>query len=421
MDKFFKILAHDSVTSARAGIINTKHGSVFTPAFVPVGTQATVKSLTSDELNKLGVQLFFINTYHVYLRPGLMVIGKFNGLHRFANWNKPIITDSGGFQIFSLNNKKYINIALSESAVLDRPRFTKKLSKKEGPKDNIFPDDYKPVGELVSINDNGVVFTSHWDGSKHHFNPEISIQIQKLLGADIVIAFDECAPYPTTYEYAKTAMRRTHNWADRSLQAFKKFSGSKQALYGVIQGGIYQDLRRQSAKYISAMDFDGIAIGGVSVGESKSQMADVLSWVCPVLPVSKPRHLLGVGEIDDIFCLVEHGIDTFDCVQPTRLARMGHLYVNKEIARDNLLKFTIDITKKSYARDTGPINPGCACYACKNYSRAYLHHLFRVRELLAYRLSTIHNLHFILNLTLQIRNAILKGKYREFKKRWFRN
>ena len=215
----FKIIQKDKKTKARVGEIRTPHGVIETPAFVPVGTQATVKSLTPDELNQLGVELFFVNTYHAYLRPGMDVIKKAGGLHRFMNWNKPLITDSGGFQVFSLGAKRFVNIAISESAVLDRERFTKKLSRAHAVKAQVFPDDYRPVGELVNIDEDGVTFTSHWDGSQHRFTPEVSVGIQHALGADLIIAFDECAPFPTTHEYAKKAMKRTHRWATRSVLA----------------------------------------------------------------------------------------------------------------------------------------------------------------------------------------------------------
>jgi queuine tRNA-ribosyltransferase len=405
MVKFgYELLQKDKRTNARLGVIHTPHGDIQTPSFVPVGTQATVKSLTPEELNTLGVQLFFVNTYHAYLRPGIEVIKKFGGLHKFMHWDKPLITDSGGFQIFSLGQKRYVNIAISESAVLDREKFTKKVSKHEAIKENIYPDDYRPIGELVRIDDDGVTFTSHWDGSRHRFTPERSMDIQQILGSDIHIAFDECAPYPTTHEYAKNAMNRTHAWAKRSLAAHKQG-----ALYGVIQGSVFEDLRVESTKFIRAMDFDGIAIGGVSVGESKREMVDVLDWVSPLLPDNKPRHLLGVGEIDDIFALVEHGVDTFDCVQPTRLARMGILYKKNG---------QLDITKSEFVEDTKAIERGCGCYSCKNFSRAYIHHLFHVRELLGYRLATIHNIFFIQSLVNEIRESIKTNSFLELKMKW---
>lgn len=452
----FKTLHMDKKTKARVGEITTPHGVIHTPAFVPVGTQATVKSLTPEELDQSGVELFFVNTYHAYLRPGIEVIKKFGGLHRFMNWDRPLITDSGGFQVFSLANKRYVNIAISESAVLDRQRFTKKLTKHEARKEHVYPDEYRPIGELVKIDDDGVTFTSHWDGSEHRFTPEVSVSIQHALGADLIVAFDECAPYPTTREYAQKALERTHRWANRSLVEHRRlysssesktsrevsavipgltgnpkidshFRGndirgpnySSQALYGVIQGSVYEDLRKESADFINALDFDGIAIGGVAVGESKEEMRQVIDWVVPRLLEEKPRHLLGVGEIDDIFDIIERGVDTFDCVQPTRLARMGHLYRNDKFQmKDDI--WTIDITKKIFAQDTTVIDSDCTCYTCRHFSRGYLHHLFRVRELLGYRLATIHNLHFVLTLVDDIRKSIKKGTFLQFRRKFFR-
>jgi queuine tRNA-ribosyltransferase len=372
MRKFSFTLEHrDRKSGARTGVIHTPHGDIKTPAFVPCGTQGTVKSLTPEELNTLGVQLFFVNTYHMYLRPGIEVVKKAGGLHKFMGWNKPLMTDSGGFQIFSLGAK---------------------------------------------ITDDGVEFKSHWDGTKHMFTPESSMEWQAVLGSDIHIAFDDCTPYPVTHEKAQKSMERTHRWAKRSLEEHKKIKIKNlklkiapQALYGSIQGSVFKDLRRESAKFISGMDFDGIAIGGVSVGESKKEMSDVLKWVTPVLPENKPRHLLGVGEIDDIFTLVAHGMDTFDCVQPTRLARVGTLYEKQS---------QIDITKARFADDFGPIEKDCSCYTCAHYSRAYVHHLFHVKELLGYRLATIHNLHFIHRLVDDIRENITKNSFLELKRAW---
>ena len=446
VDFSFTPLHKDTKTKARVGEIVTPHGVIQTPAFVPVGTQATVKSLTPEELSQLGVNLFFVNTYHAHLRPGTDIIQKFGGLHRFMHWDKPLITDSGGFQVFSLGKKKYINIALSESAVLDREKFTKKLPKADAVKEHVYPDDYRPIGELVRIDEDGVTFTSHWDGSQHRFTPEVSIDIQHALGADIIIAFDECTPYPATYEYSVAAMERTHRWAKRRLAKHReqrtqnaelKSQNEKQnffplssefsvlssplyqALYGVVQGSVFSDLREKSARVIGAMGFDGIAIGGVSVGESKKEMEQVLEWTVPYLPDDKPRHLLGVGEIDDIFVAVENGMDTFDCVQPTRLARMGVLF-NIQYPISNT-QWHIDITKKEFAEDMGSIFEGCSCYTCQNFSRAYLHHLFRVRELLGYRLATIHNIYFVNQLVGSIRLSIIDGSFLELKKKWLYN
>lgn len=355
----FKQIHKDKKTRARVGVIHTANGDIKTPAFVPVGTQGAVKSLTPEELNTLGVQLFFVNTYHMYLRPGIDVVKKAGGLHKFMHWNRPLMTDSGGFQIFSLGAK---------------------------------------------ISDDGVQFKSHWDGTKHIFTPESSMKWQEELGSDIHIAFDDCTPYGVSYEKAKKSLERTHRWAERSLQAHKHG-----ALYGSIQGSVFEDLRKESAKFISHMDFDGIAIGGVSVGESKKEMRDVLQWVTPFLPDDKPRHLLGVGEVDDIFTLVQNGMDTFDCVQPTRLARVGMLYVKNK---------NIDITKAIFAEDFGPVEKGCECYTCTNFTRAYIHHLFHVKELLGYRLATIHNVHFIHRLVDDIRQSIVDNSFLELKRTW---
>lgn len=408
----------DIHSHARLGQIITPHGIINTPAFVPVGTQATVKSLTPDELHDLGVELFFVNTYHTYLRPNLDVIKKSGGLHKFMGWDGPIITDSGGFQVFSLGGKKLMNVAISESAVLDHDRFAKRSSRSDDAARQVFLDDYKPVGELVKIDEDGVTFTSHWDGTTHRFTPESSMQYQWTLGSDIHIAFDECTPYPATVTYAREALDRTHRWALRSLAEHVRLSQQSspyQALYGVVQGSVYEDLRKESAQYICSLDTDGIAIGGVSVGESKEEMKHVLDWVMPILPDSKPRHLLGVGEIDDIFVLIEHGVDTFDCVQPTRLARMGRLYVSPKKGSH---VYDTDITKVLYKEDVRPIESGCTCYTCTHFSRAYIHHLFRVHELLGYRLASIHNIHFINTLVIDIRNAITDGSFLELKARW---
>ncbi len=371
----FTTATADKKTQARTGEIHTPHGIIQTPAFIPVGTQASVKSLSPHELDTLDVQMFFVNTYHMYLRPGMNIIKKFGGLHAFMNWQKPIITDSGGFQVFSLA---------------------------------------KGDSSLVKITEEGVEFRSHWDGTKHLFTAESSMQWQWEMGSDIHIAFDDCTPYGKSEEDTKASMERTHRWAVRSAAAHKKLVRAKrpyQALYGVVQGGVYENLRVQSAKFISALDTDGIAIGGVSVGESKKEMATVLDWVMPYLPDDKPRHLLGVGEIDDIFVAIEHGIDTFDCVQPTRLARVGTLFVQGK-------QHQMDVTKKMYAEKKEPIMKGCTCYTCRHFSVGYIHHLFRVRELLAYRLATIHNIHFVNQLVGEIRTAIEKGSFLELKKQW---
>ncbi|PIQ70270.1 tRNA guanosine(34) transglycosylase Tgt [Candidatus Shapirobacteria bacterium CG03_land_8_20_14_0_80_40_19] len=371
----FKITARDKKTQARIGIIYTAHGKIKTPAFVPVGTQASVKSLDNRDLAEIGSQLFFANTYHLYLRPGIEAIKRLGGLHSFTGWTKPLISDSAGFQVFSLNKKENTS--------------------------------------LVKIKEDGVSFRSHLDGSSHFFTPEKSIKVQIILGADIMIAFDECTFYPASHEYSLLAMERTHRWAVRSLKEAEK-RHDVQALYGVVQGGVYKDLRQNSAEYINGLPFEGTAIGGVSVGESKKEMVKVLDWTIPKLSPEKPRHLLGVGEISDIFELVQRGIDSFDCVMPTRLGRMG--FCLTKIKKDG--EFLIDLNKSAFAFDEKPIEKDCKCFVCKSYCRAYLHHLFRTRELLAYRLASYHNLWFIERLVDNIREAIDRGEFLNLKKQW---
>ena len=378
MENFFRLLKQDKKSKARMGEIKTPHGVILTPAFVPVGSQATVKSLTPQDLEEIGVQVFFANTYHLYLRPGVKIVKKMGGLHQFMNWERPLMTDSGGFQVFSLGRS-----------------------------------------DLVKIDYDGVSFRSHLDGSRHYFTPEKSIEAQQDLGADMMVAFDECPSYPVTYEYAKIAMQRTHRWALRSLRtAQSKPFKDKQFIFGVIQGSTFEDLRKESAEFISSQLFDGLAIGGVAVGESKKEMVQVLDWVMPVLQkqkVKRPIHLLGVGEIDDIFSAVERGVDIMDCVMPTRLGRMGWILI-KEKVKD----FKDDITKEEFAGDRRPLDPACQCFVCQNFSRAYLNHLFRAKELLAYRLATYHNLYFMEQLFAKIREAIKKDEFLDFKKTWLK-
>lgn len=391
-DFSFAIHARDTASRARTGCIHTPHGDIITPAFVPVGTQATIKSLTPEECYAVDVNLFFVNTYHMVLRPGIEVIKAVGGLHQFMGWNRPLITDSGGFQVFSLAGK----------------RFARKNEEGQG------------EGSLVRITDDGVTFHSHWDGTEYVFTPENSMEYQWALGSDIHIAFDDCTPYGVTKKQAQTSMERTHAWATRSLHAHEKLRDAYkslhrpyQALYGSIQGSIFEDLRNTSTRVITGLPFDGFAIGGVAVGETKDDMKHVLSWVVPHLPDDKPRHLLGVGEIDDVFALIDAGIDTFDCVQATRLARMGHLFVH-----DASVHFDMDILKSVHACDTHPIDGTCRCYTCTHYSRAYVHHLFHVRELLAYRLATIHNIAFMNQLVGDIRTSLVEGRYLQLKKQW---
>ncbi len=393
---------------ARVGRLSTPHGEVETPAFVAVGTQATVKSLTPDDLEEVGTQIIFANTYHLYLRPGADVIAEMGGLHRFMRWHRPIMTDSGGFQVFSLG-------ASIEQGV--------------GKIASIFPDEApapspprrKPTEgrSLVKVTEEGVEFRSHLDGSRHWFTPEVSVQVQRQLGADIMLAFDECTSPLHDYEYTRQAMERTHRWAVRSLEAFhasRPLHGYPQALYGIVQGGAYEDLRRESARFIAGLPFDGLAIGG-SLGRTKADMLRVLEWTIPELPADKPRHLLGIGEVPDIFAAVERGIDTFDCVAPTRMARNAGLLA-RTLDGKRLPKFRMNMRNARFKRDPRPPVEGCECYTCRTYSRAYLHHLFRANELLAYRLATIHNLFFVNRLMVLIRAALLDGTFEELKAHW---
>ncbi len=400
----FKIQKSDKSSRARVGEIHTPHGIVKTPAFTPVGTQATVKSVSPFELSEIGAEIIFGNTYHLHLRPGEDVIKDFGGLAKFMSWNGPTFTDSGGFQVFSLGQKKIIVFDPGNHA------GSKVVDEK---------DDADEETKLVKINQDGVKFRSHLDGSQHLFTPEISIQIQKKLGADLILAVDECVPYPSTKEYAKEATDRTHEWAKRSLREFKNKESTffEQGLYGIIQGGVFEDLRVQSAKFISSLDFFGIAIGGVSVGESKKEMRDVLTWVTPHLPEEKPRHLLGIGEIDDIFAAVEFGMDTFDCVIPTRFGRYGIVFCYPPEGNPKN-KFRLDVNRTAYAKDKGSVVTGCECFVCKNYSRGYVHHLLKANELLAYRLASYHNVYFLVNLTKQIRQAILEDRFENLKEKW---
>jgi queuine tRNA-ribosyltransferase len=387
----FEIIKKDKKSKARLGKITTAHGIIQTPAFVPVGTKATVKGLTPQDLKEAEVQILFGNTYHLHLRPGEDLVKDFGGLAKFMSWNGPTITDSGGFQVFSLGQ---VTMRLTQEGECTQVK-------------------------LVKIKDDGVKFRSHIDGSEHMFTPEKSIEIQKKLGADLILVFDECAPYPSTKEYTREAMERTHKWAIRSLEAskIKKYHSWQQAVYGIIQGGVYQDLREESAKFISKLDFDGIAIGGVSVGESKEQMRQAIDWSYPFLPDNKPRHLLGIGEIDDIFDVIERGMDTFDCVIPTRFGRYGIVFVDPPVG--NLKnRFRIDLNKTIFAKDKNPISKNCSCYVCRNFTRGYVHHLFRAQELLAYRLASYHNMFFVNNLVKKIRESIFNDNFQKMKREW---
>ncbi len=357
------------------------------PTFIPVGTQGTVKSLTPEELKQIGVEIFFCNTYHLYLRPGDQTIKKMGGLHAFTRWNNLLITDSGGFQVFSLGK------------------------------------DHGGAGKLVKITEDGVEFKSHLDGKPHFFTPEKSIQIQHNLAANFIIAFDECTPYPATKKYATDALNRTHRWALRSLNKHKSLNeqlNQNIKLYGVVQGSYFKDLRQQSAEFITNHDFDGIAIGGISVGEPKNKMRDAVSWVLPTISkTNKPIHLLGVGEIDDLFDFFGQNITSMDCTLPTRLARAGQfLFRTGDSKTDMKRKFHSQISKIQYQRDQTPLDSNCTCTTCQKYDKAYIHHLFKAQELLGYRLMTIHNIAFMISTTQLIRDSLANGTFLKIKKNW---
>ncbi len=388
---------------ARTGIMRTDHGDIQTPIFMPVGTQATVKSLDSQDIVDLNAQIVLANTYHLHLRPGEDLIDQAGGLHRFMNLNKPILTDSGGFQVFSLGAQR-----------------DKSGENKE---------------KLVTIDEDGVTFRSHIDGSSHRFTPESAITTQQKLGADIIMAFDECTPDSASVEYATKAMNRTHRWAERCLTEFTNTKadwqtkhGYQQFLFGIIQGANHETLRQESAKAITSMDFDGIAIGGESVGYNMVATTDILQWIYPLLPTHKPRYTMGVGFSPlDLFEVVQQGIDMFDCVAPTRMARNGALYVRpvlyqklKTGEEQNPRRLWVDINNQRFFADQSPIDPECDCSTCLNYTRSYLHHLFKAEELLAYRLATIHNLHFLLSLMEQIRQSIRVDQFLQLKSEWMK-
>jgi queuine tRNA-ribosyltransferase len=355
----FTLLHTDVESQARLGWIATPHGEIATPAFAPVGTQATVKALDPRDLHELGTELILGNTYHLYLRPGAGVVAEMGGLHHFMGWDGPLLTDSGGFQVFSL-------------------------------------------AENRKVGDEGVTFRSHIDGSQHTFTPELVVRVQEQLGADMIMCLDECAE-PASRAYNEQALARTHAWAWRCRAAQTR---TDQALFGIVQGGIFPDLRRQSAEYLTGLGFPGYAIGGLSVGETKEQTYAMLDITAPLLPAGKPRYLMGVGAPEDLLESVARGVDLFDCVLPTRLARNAALFTRQG---------RINIRNAQFERDPAPIEVGCTCYTCQHFSRAYLRHLFKAGEMLAARLATIHNVHFLLQLMRDVRAAIAAGRFLAFK------
>ena len=360
----FDLVKKDAKTHARRGVVHTPHGDIQTPIFMPVGTQATVKAMTERELKEIGAQIILSNTYHLHIRPGEELIREAGGLHQFMSWDRPILTDSGGFQVFSL-------------------------------------------ASLRKIKEEGVHFRSHLDGSKMFIGPETSMDIQQALGSDIAMAFDVCSPYPCDHRTAMEAMHRTHRWAERCKAHHTR---EDQAVFGIVQGAFYEDLRIESAKTLADMDFPGYGIGGLSVGEPKPVMYGMLEAIMPYMPEHKPRYLMGVGSPD---CLVEgvyRGVDMFDCVLATRVARNGTCFTDSG---------RLVIRNAQYAHDFGPIEEGCDCYACRNYSRAYIRHLLKAGEITGGRLATIHNLRYLLRLMERIRQAIEEDRFEEFRRDFF--
>lgn len=405
--KIEKKLKNSSGESAlgRAGVLETSHGEILTPAFIPVGTKATIKSLTPEQVESLGAQAILANTYHLYLQPSDELVARAGGLHDFMNWQKPLVTDSGGFQVFSLGvayGKEISKVVkITDPSLMIPERF-----------------DDSDAPRLAQIGNDGVSFKSHLDGSMHYITPEKSIQIQHNLGADIIFAFDECTSPAEDLRYQGEALLRTHAWAKRSLTEHVKLNqtrpeNKKIALFGIVQGGRDENLRKESAQKISEMKvadeagsekfFDGFGIGG---SFAKEDMESAVKWVNEILPEDKPRHLLGIGEPEDLLMGIENGVDLFDCVAPTRNARNGTLYT---------FEGKINITNLKYRDDFSPIIENCQCYTCQNYTRAYVSHLFRSKEMLAGTLGTIHNLHFIVSFVKSAREAILNDSFEEFK------
>jgi len=402
MNNFFIVNYRSKKSRARSGEIKTSHGTIKTPAFVPVGTKGTIKSLFPTLIEEIGIQVAFVNTYHLVTHPGVEIIANTGGIHKFSKLNVPLMSDSGGFQVFSLARKSRNNAEFDAE-------IRGSLA---------MPDDVKQP-PLVKINEDGVKFRSTFDGTLIEFTPEKSMEYQRKIGADINMAFDECTYYPAAHEYAKDAMERTHRWLLRCMFRSLKHSNLNnclelgacdlefnQYLYGVIQGGAFEDLRKKSAQFVVNQGTDGVAIGGVSVGESKKEMRNQVKWVADYLPADRPVHLLGVGQVDDIIDLVKYGIDTFDCVEPTRIARMGSLYQSVGAGFSE----RIDILRGVYRYNLEKVDENCDCYVCQNFTKAYLHHLFKTRELLGYTLATYHNLWAMERLMESIREAIGNDK-----------
>ncbi len=372
----FQITHREAHTQARLGTMSTPHGSLSTPAFIPVATKAAIKALSFRELTEIGFEATLCNTYHLYLQPGHEIVERFGGLHTFSTWNKPMFTDSGGFQVFSLNKK------------------------------------------LCKVEEDQVIFRSHIDASKHIFTPEKSMQIQRALGADMIFAFDQCLEIEADFEKTQKALDRTHRWEERSLVEFQKLNvDKKQALYGIVQGGRFKDLREESAKFVAALPFEGIGIGSI-FGDPKKESKELVEHALKFLPVDKPKHLLGIGSVDDIFMYVALGIDTFDCVLPTRLARVGYIFIRPESGGSVENRFRYRLFNAKCKESKEPLDAACGCYVCTTYTQGYLHHLYKADELLFYNLATYHNLAFFNRLMREIREAIKENRFEEMRKMW---
>lgn len=382
----------------RRGRIITARGVIETPEFLPVGTRATVKALSPSQLQDIGVQGLLANTYHLYLRPGAEAVRRMGGLHTMMNWRRPIMTDSGGFQAFSLGAAKEHGVGKLGGV------FPGKGSEPEKRKA------HKSGTPLAKVDDDGVTFRSYVDGSEHRFTPESSIEIQRMLGADLILAFDECTSPLAGREYTEQSLQRTHNWALRCLEAPRD---PHQSLYGILQGGAYQDLRQEAVDFMTKLPWDALAVGG-SLGETKEEFHQVLDWTVPQLPDHLPRHLLGIGTMEDIFEGVARGIDTFDCVIPTRYARTANVFVPPHLPH-RTRRGTLNLRQARYRTDYGPIDPDCACYTCSNFHRSYLHYLFGCKEILAGTLCSLHNVNALLRLTAKIREALELGTFWEMR------
>ncbi len=409
----YEIIAQDKKSRARTGRLHLIHGTVETPAFAPVSTRGGIKLLDIQDLENMKTQILMANTYHLYLRPGHERIKRLGGLHTFIGWDKPIMTDSGGYQVFSLGIGSVLGRSKFEYASEEQISSMNGFLEKHGRKTR------------VRITEEGVVFRSVYDGTIHKFTPERSLDIQTSLGSDMMFVLDECTSPSADYEYTKLSMERTHRWAERSLKHGVNIhhGDNRPAVFGIVQGGLFRDLREESARFISELEvngrkFDGIGIGGAF---GRDQMYEVLDWIIPILPEEKPRHLLGIGTITDIFESVKRGVDLFDCVGPQRIGRAGYFYVSPESGGTPDNKFRYRITNSRFKDDTSPLDPNCSCPVCKRYSRAYIHHLIKIEPLAGMRLTTYHNIYFVLELMRRIRRSINEGSFTQLYEKWMKS